>query len=191
MMMVCDLSNFWLTCFCLGAGGGLGHIAVQIAARGMGYRVIGIDHSSKKDLVMESGAEHFFAHDQEKDMTAAVQGVTDKLGAHAVIVVTAANGAYAQSIDLLRFGGRVVCVGIPEHDPVAIAKAFPGLLVAKELSIVGSAVGHRKDAIECLDLAARGIVKMHFREEKMEKLTDVFEDMHKGVIQGRVVLNMA
>lgn len=164
---------------------------MQIAARGMGYRVIGIDHSSKKDLVMESGAEHFFAHDQEKDMTAAIQGVTDKLGAHAVIVVTAANGAYAQAVDLLRFGGRVVCVGIPENDPVAIAKAFPGLLVAKELSIVGSAVGHRRDAIETLELAARGVVKMHYREEKLENLTSVFEDMHKGIIQGRVVLNMA
>jgi len=157
----------------------------------MGYRVIGIDHSSKKDLVMSSGAEHFFAHDKESNVTEAVQAVTDKLGVHAVVVVTAANGAYASAIDLLRFGGRLVCVGIPEGEPVPIAKAFAGMLIAKELSIVGTAVGTRKDAIECLDLAARGIAKLHYREEKMEKLTDVFEEMHQGKLMGRVVLNMA
>lgn len=156
----------------------------------MGYRVIGIDHSSKKELVTSSGAEHFFAHDQEKDMTAAVHAVTDGLGVHSVVCVTAANGAYAQAIPLLRFGGRLVCVGIPENEPVAIAKADPGTMILKELSIVGTAVGNRKDAIECLDLAARGVVKMHYREEKMEKLSEVFEEMHQGKLMGRVVLNM-
>lgn len=139
---------------------------------------------------MECGAEHFFAHDKEDNMVEAIQAVTEKLGVHAVIVVTAANGAYAQSMDLLRFGGRLVCVGIPENEPVAIKAAYPGMLVAKETSIVGSAVGNRRDAIECLDLAARGIVKMHYREEKMEKLTEIFEEMHHGKLLGRVVLNM-
>ena len=42
-----------------GAGGGLGHIAVQLATKGFAFRVIGIDLASKKDLIMESGAEHF------------------------------------------------------------------------------------------------------------------------------------
>ena len=46
----------------LGAGGGLGHLATQIASRGMGFRVIGIDAGVKKDLVMECGAEVFIDH---------------------------------------------------------------------------------------------------------------------------------
>jgi propanol-preferring alcohol dehydrogenase len=50
----------------LGAGGGLGHLAVQIAAKGLGLRVIGIDHPSKKELVMECGAEVFIDHTQGK-----------------------------------------------------------------------------------------------------------------------------
>lgn len=41
-----------------------------------------------------------------------------------------------------------------------------------------------------MEFAARGIVKTHFREEKMEKLTSVFEEMHKGTLQGRVVLDL-
>jgi len=75
----------------LGAGGGLGHLAVQIAARAMGYRVIGIDHSSKKDLVTKSGAEHFFGIDTEDDVVKAVMGVTGGVGARAAIVVVSIN----------------------------------------------------------------------------------------------------
>lgn len=43
----------------VGAGGGLGHLGVQVGSRGMAYRVIGIDHGSKEKLVMDCGAEAF------------------------------------------------------------------------------------------------------------------------------------
>jgi propanol-preferring alcohol dehydrogenase len=174
-----------------GAGGGLGHLAVQFSARGIGHRVIGIDHSSKKDLVLESGAEHFVPVDGTESLADTVKGLTGGLGAHAVVVCTANNAAYASALDLLRFGGRVVCVGIPEGDIVPMKCASPGLMVGKALQIVGSAVGDRREAIETLEFAARGIVKTHFRVEKMEALTGVFEEMHKGELKGRVVLDLS
>ncbi|OAL50145.1 GroES-like protein [Pyrenochaeta sp. DS3sAY3a] len=174
----------------MGAGGGLGHLAVQFSAKGIGHRVIGIDHSSKKDLVLESGAEHFIPVDGTDNMVEAVQALTSGLGAHAVVVCTANNGAYGQSAELLRFGGRVVCVGIPEGDVVPMKSASPGLLVAKALQIVGSAVGSRKEAIETMEFAARGLVKTHFREEKLDKLTEVFKEMHEGTLKGRVVIDL-
>lgn len=59
-------------------------------------RVIGVDHPSKKDLVMESGAEHFIDHTTSKDVGADVKALTDGLGAQAVLVLTAANAAYAR-----------------------------------------------------------------------------------------------
>jgi propanol-preferring alcohol dehydrogenase len=173
----------------LGAGGGLGHLGVQIAAKGMNYRVIGVDSDAKKDLVLASGAEHFIPL-SVGNTTKAVLDLTNGIGAHAVIVTTAANGAYAESPLMLKFGGTVVCVGVPEGESVPIATAFPGLIVTKSLKIVGSAVGNRKEAIDTLDMAARGIVKTHFRTEKMDKLTDVFEDMHAMKLQGRVVLDL-
>lgn len=74
---------------------GLGHLATQIASRGIGLRVIGIDSGSKKDLVLESGAEHFIDFTASKDIVKDVTELTGGLGAHAVVVLTAANGAYA------------------------------------------------------------------------------------------------
>ena len=58
-------------------------------------------------------------------------------------------------MDFLRFDGTIVCVGMPEGKPQAIAKAFPQIMVFKQANITAVAVGTRKDAIECLDFAAR------------------------------------
>lgn len=139
----------------LGAGGGLGHLACQIASRGMAMRVIGIDAASKEELAKECGAEHFIALGDAKATEEKVKELTGGYGAHAVVVCAAANAAYAQSVGLLRFGGKLMVVGIPEGEFKPIQSAAPQLLIAKEITIRGVAVGDRRDAIECLDLAAR------------------------------------
>ncbi|KAL8764054.1 MAG: hypothetical protein Q9184_000342 [Pyrenodesmia sp. 2 TL-2023] len=137
-----------------------------LASRGMAMRVIGIDHGSKEKLVRDCGAEHFIdltKHD-DKSITKEVVKTANGLGVSAVIVCTASNKAYAQSIDMLRFGGTVVwrsllkhtSVGIPERTPEPIANAFPAKLVFKGATIASVAVGTRRDAIEVLDFAARG-----------------------------------
>ncbi|KAL5336072.1 alcohol dehydrogenase 2 [Aspergillus crustosus] len=181
-----------------GAGGGLGHLAVQIASRGMGLRVIGVDHGSKEELVKQSGAEHFVditkfpIDDKFESISSHVKSLTTKgLGAHAVIVCTASNIAYAQSLLFLRYNGTAVCVGIPENEPQAVGAAFPGLLIGKHLNLTGSAVGNRTEAIETMDFASRGVIKAHFRTEKMENLTEVFREIAEGKLQGRVVLDLS
>ncbi|KAK7708084.1 hypothetical protein SLS64_006906 [Diaporthe eres] len=156
----------------------------------MGLRVIGIDNGSKKDIVMDSGAEHFIDFTASKDVTKEVMDLTGGLGAHSVIVLTAANAAYTMGMDLLRFGGTLVCIGVPEGDLTAISTAYPQILIGKSQKIVGVAVGNRKEAIETLELAERGIIKTHFRTEKLENLTEIFEQMHKGELTGRVVLDL-
>lgn len=184
-----------------GAGGGLGHLACQLASRGMGLRVIGIDHGSKEELVKASGAEHFvdmtkFPSSPNKDkgnnLASHVKSLTsDGLGAHAVLVCTAANAAYAQSVEFLRFNGTVLCVGIPEGELVPVASAAPGPMIKGQYTITGSAVGNRKEALETMEMAAPGVIKAHYHIEKMENLTSVFERMNRGELQGRVVLDLS
>lgn len=164
----------------------------------MGLRVIGVDHGSKEGLVKESGAEHFVditkfpKDDNFEAISSHVKSLTTKgLGAHAVIICTAANIAYAQSLHFLRYNGTAVCVGIPENEPQAVASAYPGLFITKHLNITGSAVGTRAEAIETMEFAERGVIKTHFRTEKMDALTDVFKEMEKGAVQGRVVLDLS
>jgi len=91
----------------------------------MAYRVIGVDHGSKEGLAKECGAEVFIDITKFDDKTIGeeVKKVTGGLGASAVIVCTASNRAYAQALSFLRFGGTLVCVGMPEGDsqPVSIS----------------------------------------------------------------------
>jgi propanol-preferring alcohol dehydrogenase len=155
----------------------------------MAMRVIGVDGDAKKDLVIASGAEHFVPL-SVGDTAKAVLDLTGGIGAQAVVVCTAANAAYASAPAMLKYGGTLVCVGVPEGESVPIASAFPGDIVTRSLRIVGSAVGNRKEAIDTLDMAARGIVKTHYRVEKLDKLTEVFEDMHAMKLQGRVVIDL-
>lgn len=172
-----------------GAGGGLGHIAIQIGARGMGFKMIGIDDSSKRSLVLEEcGASHFLSMRDFTDtsLTQEIMKITNGQGAKAVIVCAGSNKAYAQALPMVGFGGTVVCVGIPEGEPVGIEGATPSALFAMQKRIVGSSVGSQREAIEVLGLASKGVVRTVCRVERMERLQSVFEEMGKGAAVGRV-----
>jgi len=180
-----------------GGGGGLGHLALQIGSRGMGFRMIGVDMGAKEKLVKDCGAEAFidlskYSRDDEgtKKLVDDIKEITGG-GAAGVVVCTASNAAYAQGVSFLKFRGCLVCVGVPEGALVPIATANPATMLVSELKIVGSAVGNRKDAIETLKMAARGIVKTHFTVQPMDKLTETFHKMDKGELHGRVVIDLS
>lgn len=147
----------------------------------MGFRIIAIGAGEKAQLAKDFGAEVFVdvnKFDKGKQGTEQIakqiQDTTGGFGAAAVVVCTASNAAYAQALDFVRFNSTLVCVGIPENDLVPIANAFPGVMVANQLNIVGSAVGSTKEAIETLEMAARGIVKTRVRVEPIDRLTQAF-----------------
>ena len=164
----------------------------------MGYRMIGIDSGEKEELSRKCGAEAFFditkyakGKEGTQELAEDIKKLTGGMGAAAVVVCTASNAAYAQAMEFLKFNGTLVCVGIPEGDTVPIAAADPAKFIVTQLNVVGSAVGSRKEAIETLEMASRGIVKTHFTVKKMDDLNDVFQQMDQGKLQGRVVLDLS
>jgi propanol-preferring alcohol dehydrogenase len=175
-----------------GAGGGLGHIACQLGSRGMALRILGVDAGNKEKLVKESGAEAFIdvlKHD-DKSIAEEVKRICGGRGANAVIMCTASDRAYGQAISMLRKGGTMVCVGMPEGDPVLIGGCYPAAIVSGQVNITSAAVGSRQDAKELLDFAARGVITSHYKLEKLENLTSVFKEMSEGKLIGRVVLDL-
>ncbi|KAH7100990.1 GroES-like protein [Auriculariales sp. MPI-PUGE-AT-0066] len=96
-----------------GAGGGLGHLAVQYA-RARGLRVIAIDTGAeKKELCLKLGAEKWIDFRECKDIVKEIKGITGDLGAHAALVTAATGAAYQQAVDYLRSGGSLMAVGLP------------------------------------------------------------------------------
>ena len=64
-------------------------------------------------------------------------------------------------------------------------------MVLNGITVRGSIVGTRLDLQESLDFAARERVHATVATDKLENINNVFARMHKGDIEGRVVLDLA
>jgi len=168
-----------------GAGGGLGHLALQYA-KVMGFRTIAIDTGADKEkLCKQLGAAAWIDFKEEKDIVAAVKKVTDGIGAHAAIVASASAGGYEQALEYLRPRGTLVAVGLPSDTKI---KADVFFTVFDSKRIIGSYVGNRQDAAEALELAASAGIKTHYALEPLENLPSVYDRMKAGQVVGRIVL---
>lgn len=164
--------------------GGLGHMAVQYA-KAMGLRVVAVDISDDKlALARASGAEAAFDARSPtflKDVIEQTGG-----GAHGVLVTAVSVPAFGQALQAVRRKGTVSLVGLPPGEfPTPIFD-----VVLKRITIRGSIVGTRKDLAEALQFAADGKVKAHIHRTTLDRINDVFADLKRGTIDGRMVLDI-
>jgi len=167
-----------------GAGGGLGHLGVQIA-REKGLKVIAIDTGEqKRNLCLKLGATSFLDFKSD-DVETRVKELTNGYGAHAVIC-TAGPAAYAQSFRLLRNCGTLVCVGLVT-DNLTVS---PFELLKRALRIVGSSVGTPEHLEELLEMAVQGKVKPVVQVRAFEDLDDVLRELAAYQVEGRIVIKI-
>ncbi|KAJ5647478.1 hypothetical protein N7490_003850 [Penicillium lividum] len=172
----------------VGAGGGLGSLAMQYA-KAMGLRVIAIDGGDEKRAMCEQlGSEAYVDFTKSQDLVADVKAATPEgLGVHAVLVLAVSEKPFQQAVEYARPRGAIVAIGLPAH---AFLKAPIFESVVKMINIKGSYVGNRQDAAEAIDFFARGLIKAPFKTVPLKDLPKVFELMEQGKIVGRYVLEM-
>ena len=166
--------------------GGLGHMAVQYAkAMGMNVAAVDID-DDKLALARQLGATVTVNAATDPDPAAAIKRQTDG-GAQGVLVTAVGRKAFEQAIGMVARGGTVALNGLPPGDfPLDIFG-----MVLNGITVRGSIVGTRLDLQESLDFAGEGKVKATVHRAKLEDINDIFGQMHKGQIEGRMVLDMA
>ncbi|AVP69784.1 alcohol dehydrogenase AdhP [Prescottella equi] len=164
--------------------GGLGHVAVQYATA-MGLRVAAVDVAdSKLALAARHGAE-LLVNAFEEDPVEKVRQATG--GTDAVLVTAVSPAAFAQAIGMVRRGGTVTFTGLPPGEfPTPIFDT-----VLKGLTLRGSIVGTRQDMVEALDFYSRGSIHPTVHARRIEDINDVFDELDRGMIDGRVVLDFA
>ena len=164
--------------------GGLGHMAVQYA-KAMGLEVAAVDvDEAKLDLAKRLGAT-VTVNAKSTDPVAYLKKEIG--GAHGALVTAVSPKAFEQAIGMVRRSGTVSLNGLPPGEfPLDIFG-----MVLNGITVRGSIVGTRLDLQESLDFAARGKVHATVTTDKLENINDVFARMHKGQIEGRVVLDMA
>jgi alcohol dehydrogenase, propanol-preferring len=164
--------------------GGLGHMAVQYA-RAMGLNVAAVDvDDAKLALATRLGAA-VTVNARDADPAAFLKKEIG--GAHGVLVTAVSRSAFAQATGMLRRGGTMSLVGLPPGD---FSLDIFGM-VLNGITVRGSIVGTRLDLQESLAFAAEGKVRATVATEKLENINDVFARMHRGEIEGRIVLDMA
>lgn len=171
----------------LGAGGGLGHMGVQIAAK-KGLNVLAIDKGpKKKELCLSLGAKHFLDF-SEVDIIDGAKTLTSGLGVHGVICTANSAKAYEQSLQMLRPLGTLVCVGIPSV-PFNLP-ATPLDMIIKGLTIVGNSAGTALEMDELLSMAVAKDVEAHIKVFELHEINNVLERLEKSEVEGRVVLKI-
>jgi propanol-preferring alcohol dehydrogenase len=164
--------------------GGLGHVAVQYA-KAMGLHVVAVDIADDKLALAKTLGADVTANALHDDVIAKVIKETGG-GAHGVLVTAVSNSAFGQAIGMARRHGTVSLVGLPPGDfPTPIFD-----VVLKRITVRGSIVGTRKDLAEAIAFAAEGKVKTTVATRKLEDINNVFAQMKKGAIDGRIVLDM-
>jgi propanol-preferring alcohol dehydrogenase len=167
----------------IGAAGGLGHYAVQLATA-FGYRVVGVDIGADRLEFVRSLGAHLAV-----DADEAVEVVQREVGGvDAALVFSARMTGFRLGLQLLRKGGLFVAVGLPATSEGNI-EINPFEFFMKDPTLIYSAVGTVQDMRELVDLAAAGRVTSHVsRTGGLSELGAIFDELEAGKYLGRAVI---
>jgi D-arabinose 1-dehydrogenase-like Zn-dependent alcohol dehydrogenase len=160
--------------------GGLGHLAVQFAAK-MGFRTIAIARGSDKEaLAAKLGAGHYI-DSRAQDVVAELV----KLGGARVIVATVTSGkAMGAVLGGLGVNGKLIVLGVAD-DPFEVNAIQ---LIMGRRSIVGWPSGTSIDSQDALAFSVLTGVRAMTEVFPLERAAEAYEHMMSGKARFRTVL---
>ncbi len=160
--------------------GGLGHMAVKLAAA-MGAEVTMLSTSKSKEAdARKLGAHHFGLTSDDATFK--------KLAGHFDLIIDTISAPhdYNKYLGLLRIEGSMVLLGVPpEPTPVS---AFPLIMGRRSLS--GSLIGGIKETQEMLDFCAEHGIVSEIEIIPVQQVNEAYERMMKNDVRYRFVLDM-
>ncbi|HEY1364500.1 MAG TPA: zinc-binding dehydrogenase [Xanthobacteraceae bacterium] len=142
--------NQWV--LILGAAGGLGSAAVQVAKYLGGLVIAGAGSDERVDAAMELGADAGVNY-RERELNAEVLRITKGAGVSLVLDNMGDPELFPQALACLAPGGRLVTAGAHAGGKVVIDL---NRLYQRQLAIVGAIVDHPDDLDASLRMAAEG-----------------------------------
>ncbi len=160
--------------------GGLGHLAVQFAAK-MGFRTIAIARGSDKEpLARQLGAWHYI-DSQAKEVAAELT----RLGGARVILATVTSGkAMSAAVGGLGVNGKLIVLGAAA-DPLEVDGL---LLIGGRRSIIGWPSGNSIDSQDTLEFSTLTGVRPMTEVFPLERAAEAYDLMMSGKARFRVVL---
>jgi len=160
--------------------GGLGHLAVQYAAKS-GYRTVAIARGQDKAPLAQQLGAHLYIDSTLQDPAVQLQ----KMGGAAVILSTLTSAeAISGGVDALAPGGKLIVIGVPEK-PFGVDA---GALILPRRSIVGWPSGTGMDSEDTLKFSALMGIKPMIETYPLERAAEAFDRMMSGKARFRVVV---
>jgi uncharacterized zinc-type alcohol dehydrogenase-like protein len=161
--------------------GGLGHMAVKFAVA-FGAEVTVISTSASKVAEASKLGAHHFVLAKDADALKPYDSSFD-----VVLDAISADHDYTQYLNLLAVHGKLMVVGLPEHNP----KVSPFALIKNRRSIIGSMIGSIKETQEMLDFCHEHKIYADIEKIPMSSINEAYERMIKGDIKYRFVIDMS
>jgi propanol-preferring alcohol dehydrogenase len=162
--------------------GGLGHLGVQVLRAVTAARVVAVDpRESARDLAVAAGADLALAPGPET--ADRVREATGGVGADVVLDFVGSDDTLATAARCVRVLGDITIVGIAGG---SLPVSFFG--VPYEASVQSTYWGNRRELVEVLDLAARGLVRAETELYTLDDADRAYADLRHGTIRGRAVV---
>jgi 2-desacetyl-2-hydroxyethyl bacteriochlorophyllide A dehydrogenase len=180
------------TVLIIGAGPmGLAHTAMS-RLRGASRIIVSEPDAQRRDRALRLGAD--VAVDPLEGGLDELAELTEGRGPDVVIEAVGASATYAQAIELVRRGGRVLAYGAAPPDASIELRPFD--VYAKELTIVGSYAGSYETWPKAIDLIASGRFDPSEIVDSVRPLGDVMEaieslESDKSVVKVQVQIGTA
>ena len=160
--------------------GGLGHLGVKIA-KAMGARVTVLSHSpGKRADALALGADDFVATSEKGAFKANARRFD------LILDTVSAQHDYNDHLELLRRGGTMVLIGIPDPTPLAA-----GALIMQRRSLTGSLIGGIRETQQMLDFCAEHGVVSDVEVIGIQKINEAYQRVLKSDVHYRFVIDMA
>jgi len=160
--------------------GGLGHMAVKLAASlGAEVTVLSTSESKRKDAE-KLGAHHFVVTKDAEQ----VKGVNNSFDF--IINTISAQHEYNFYLQMLKLDGTMILLGVPPEAPTV--SAFN--LIGKRRRLAGSLIGGVKETQEMLDYCAEKGITSDVEVINIDYINEAYERMIKGDVHYRFVIDM-
>ncbi|NKY56535.1 NAD(P)-dependent alcohol dehydrogenase [Nocardia flavorosea] len=161
--------------------GGLGHMAVKIAAA-LGAEVTVLSHSlSKQEDGKRFGAQHYYATSDKQ--------IFRELRSHFDLIINtvSADLPIDDYMKLLRLDGTLVVLGLPEQ-PLAVQ---PKVLAGRRRSLSGSMIGGIAQTQEMLDFCAAHGIGAEIEVISADEIDGAYERVVASDVRYRFVIDTA
>lgn len=170
------------TAVVIGAGGGLGHMGVQILKALTPATVIGVDqHQAGLDRAAAAGADHGVLSDDQAATTIAelskgkgVDVTVDMVGADPTLSLAAAITRPLGHLTIVGIGGGTLPIGF--------------FSIAYEVSVATTYWGTIPELMEVIALGAQGRIQPHVQRYPLDDAMSAYEAMSAGTLDGRAVI---